>query len=107
MNNYISIENISKAIEDIPADSIISKTILKEGNQKVILFAFSSGQELSDHTSKSNAIIHIISGEGSIRVDSEEIKAQPGTWLHIKSELPHSIQADTDLLMLLYMFPKS
>ncbi len=103
---YELFENLNEFISDIPADSIVSKTIYKSENQKVILFGFSSGQELSDHTSSSNAIIHIIKGEGVIQVGGDTISAVSGTWLHLKPDLPHSVKALSDLFMLLYLFPE-
>ena len=103
---YELFENLNESISDIPANSIVSKTILKSENQKVILFGFSSGQELSDHTSSSNAIIHIIKGEGVIQVGGDTISAVSGTWLHLKPDLPHSVKALSDLFMLLYLFPE-
>lgn len=102
---YELFENLNESISKIPADSIVSKTIYKSENQKVILFGFSSGQELSDHTSSSNAIIHIIKGEGVIQVGGNTISAVSGTWLQLKPELPHSVSALSDLYMLLYLFP--
>ena len=103
---YELFENLNESISDIPADSIVSKTIYKSENQKVILFGFSSGQELSDHTSSSNAIIHIIKGDGVIQVGGDTISAVSATWLHLKPDLPHSVKALSDLFMLLYLFPE-
>jgi len=105
-NEYELINNLDESISELPTDSIVSKTIYKSENQKVILFGFSSGQELSDHTSSSNAIIHIIKGNGVINVGGETISAVSGTWLHMKPELPHSVSALSDMHMLLYLFPE-
>jgi quercetin dioxygenase-like cupin family protein len=103
--DYEIFENLNESISEIPPDSIISKTIYKSENHKVILFGFSPGQELSDHTSSANAIIHIVRGKGVIKVAGDTISAVEGTWIHMKPEIPHSVNALSDLYMLLYLFP--
>ena len=98
-------DNIINSINEIPSDSIVSKTVFKSEKQKAILFGFAAGQELSDHTSALNAILHIIKGEGVIRVEGETISANPGTWIHLQPEVVHSVIASSELFMLLYLFP--
>lgn len=99
-------DNLTDSITDIPSDSIVSKTVFKSDNQKAILFGFAAGQELSDHTSSLNAILHIIKGEGLIRVEGETISANMGTWIHLQPEVVHSVIASSELFMLLYLFPE-
>jgi hypothetical protein len=37
----------------------------------------------------------------------ETMQARPGTWVHMAAHLPHSILAQTPVLMLLIMLPSS
>lgn len=90
-------------IEQIPADSIISRTFYDGEDQKAILFGFAQGQMLSEHTASKPAILHFLSGEAELAVGDEQMTATAGTWLHMSPELPHSVYANTQVLMLLYL----
>ena len=103
---YELFDDITKSIPDIPDESIVSKSIIKKTNQKVILFGFASGQELTDHTSSLNAIIHVVKGSAEIIIGKDSISAGPDTWIHLPPEIPHSVTALTELYMLLYLFPE-
>ncbi len=48
--------DLAQTIETIPTDSIVSRTILKDGQLKVIVFAFAPGQELSQHTASRSTL---------------------------------------------------
>ncbi|MBN1220622.1 MAG: hypothetical protein JXM69_17005 [Anaerolineae bacterium] len=49
-SSYTFVADLRQQIPDIPADSIISRTLYNTDEVKVILFAFAAGQELSEHT---------------------------------------------------------
>ena len=54
---YTYIANLQQQIPNIPADSIISRTLHNDEQTKVILFAFAAGQELSEHTAAMPAML--------------------------------------------------
>ena len=103
-SGYTYIENLLEQVPDIPADSIVSRTIFSDGQLKTILFAFAPGQELSEHTSAQTAILHFVQGEAELTLGNDAMMAQPGTWVHLPPHLPHSIIAKTPVLMVLLMF---
>jgi quercetin dioxygenase-like cupin family protein len=84
-----------------PSGGILSRTIFSDDQAKVVLFAFDTGQELSEHTAAVPAIVQILSGEGSITVGGDLHEARPGTWLHMPPRMPHSVTAATPMVMLL------
>ncbi|HEX6385681.1 MAG TPA: cupin domain-containing protein [Anaerolineae bacterium] len=90
-------------IPEIAADSIISRTLYGDERLKVVLFGFAAGQELSEHTSAHPAILHFLSGEAAVMLGDESKPAGPGTWIHMPPRLPHSIEAQTPVVMLLLM----
>jgi len=100
--NYTYLNNLSKEV-DIPKDGIISRTLYADEQVKVVIFGFSAGQELSEHTASVPAIIHIVSGEAEVTLGADTVKGVPGSWIHMAPKLPHSITATTDLIMLLLM----
>lgn len=70
-------------------------------NTKVVLFGFAAGDGLSEHVAPLPAIIQIISGEASLTVGEEAVAGKPGTWIHMAAKTPHSIKAQTPVVMLL------
>lgn len=84
-----------------PADGTLSRTLQQDDRSKVVLFSFSAGQELSEHTASTPAIMHFLSGECDVTLGAERMTALAGTWIHMEAKLPHSIRATTPAVMLL------
>ena len=101
--NHTFFPDLSLTIETIPTESIVSRTIFKDGQLKVIVFAFDSGQELSKHTASVPAMIQILEGECDLTVGEAAYSGKPGTWVHMDANLPHSLLARTPVKMLLIM----
>jgi quercetin dioxygenase-like cupin family protein len=99
--NYFS--DLVSQVAEIPPDTIVSRTLYKDNRLKAILFGFAPGQELSEHTASVPAIIHILEGEAQILLGEDGFQAEAGTWIHMTANLPHSIQAQTQVKMLLIM----
>ena len=100
--NYTYLADLAKEA-NIPKDGIISRTLYSDEQVKAVIFGFSEGQELSEHTASVPAIIYIIRGEARITLDEDTIQGKPGCWIHMPPKLPHSVTATSDLLMLLLM----
>jgi quercetin dioxygenase-like cupin family protein len=101
--NYTYIADLAEKIEKIPDDSIVSRTLFSDDSIKGVLFGFAPGQELSEHTAATPALIHILSGQGRLTLGGESMAAKPGTWVHMPPNLPHSLVAETPLTMLLLL----
>ncbi|HEY3395929.1 MAG TPA: cupin domain-containing protein [Lacipirellulaceae bacterium] len=86
-----------------PADGTLSRTLYQDDRLKVVLFGFAAGQELSEHTASTPAIMHFLRGEANVTLGAEYLSAKGGTWIHMTAQLPHSIQAKTPLVMLLLL----
>jgi quercetin dioxygenase-like cupin family protein len=84
-----------------PTDGTLSRTIFQDGRLKAVLFAFSAGQELSEHTASTPAIMHFLNGEAQVTVGDHRVSANAGTWVHMQPNLKHSIRANTAVIMLL------
>lgn len=92
---------------ELPADGTLSRTLHQDEQLKVVLFGFSAGQELSEHTASSPAIMHFLKGEAEITLGADRITANAGTWIHMSPQLPHSIRAKTAVVMLLLLLKSS
>lgn len=100
---YQFIQSLTDQISEIPADSIISKTLPTREGIKAIIFGFAPGQELSEHTAARPATLQFIQGEAELILGDQMHSAQPGTWVQMPAHLPHSITAKTEVIMLLVL----
>lgn len=91
------------ALAQAPADSIVSRTLYKDAQVKVVLFAFAPGQELSEHTASTAAIIHVLQGDARLTLGGDVVEASEGTWVRMPPQLPHSLLAKTPVRMLLLL----
>jgi quercetin dioxygenase-like cupin family protein len=102
-DTYTLIEDVSKLIETIPEESIVSRTFYRGDRQKGIVFGFDAGQELSEHTSSQTAILQIVRGEATVTLGDDRHELSAGAWVHMPPHLKHSVQARTPLIMLLLL----
>ncbi|MGA2904432.1 MAG: cupin domain-containing protein [Candidatus Korobacteraceae bacterium] len=102
MPNYVVIENLLKELE-IPKDGTLSRTLHRDDRVKVVLFGFSGGQELSQHTASVPAILEILSGDARVTLDGREKELSRGSWVLMEANLPHAVYAKSDVVMLLTM----
>ncbi len=86
-----------------PANGTLSRTIYQDERLKVVLFGFSAGQELSEHTASTPAIMHFLKGEAAVTLGDNTVSANAGTWVHMPPNLKHSIRANTPVNMLLLL----
>lgn len=103
MEKYTFIQNLTGELPAIPEDSILSRTLLQNDHLRVILFQFAAGQELSEHTASKPAVLQFISGEAAVTLGDDQQHAQVNTYIYMEPHLPHSILAETDVVMLLVM----
>jgi quercetin dioxygenase-like cupin family protein len=106
--DFTIIPGIEEMIAAITPDSIVSRTVYQGPTLRIILFGFAAGQELSEHTSSKEAVLHFLRGEaavtlGKLSEGGESTTATAGTVIRMRPGLPHSVVAQTDTLMLLSM----
>ena len=53
--------------------SIVSRQITKEEAGNVTLFAFDTGQELSEHTAPFDALVHVLDGEAEVFISGSRL----------------------------------
>jgi quercetin dioxygenase-like cupin family protein len=104
---YHFIDSLTDQIIEIQKESIVSRTLFREDHLKVVLFGFAAGQELSEHTASMPAAIQILSGRCRLTLGEDVKQAEPGTWVHMPANLPHSLLAETDVIMLLMLLKQA
>jgi quercetin dioxygenase-like cupin family protein len=95
--------DLAQEMGEVAPDSIVSRTIYSDESLKVILFGFAPGQELSEHTASMPAVIHILEGKARLTLGGEERPGGPGTWALMPAQMPHSVHAETRVVMLLLL----
>ena len=101
-NNFTHITDLAKEVEP-PKDGILTRTLFKDDDVKAVIFGFGQGEELSEHTASTPAILHFLQGEATLTLGDDTVEAQPGTWIHMPAELKHSVKAKTPVIMLLLL----
>lgn len=82
-------------------NGIVSRTLLRTGNSRVVLFGFAEGQELTEHTSTQHATIQILTGECDFSLAGKSHALKTGDLLYMPPNLPHAVKATTQFSMLL------
>ena len=82
-------------------NGIVSRTLLRTENSRVVLFGFAEGQELTEHTSTQHATIQILSGECDFSLAGTPHALKAGDLLYMPPNLPHAVRATTQFSMLL------
>jgi quercetin dioxygenase-like cupin family protein len=92
-----------KAFVEYAAGSVVSKTLIKKDIGNITLFAFDSGQGLSEHTAPFDAVVYILDGEAKITLGGQAQKVSAGEMLIMPANVPHALMAETPFKMLLVM----
>jgi quercetin dioxygenase-like cupin family protein len=100
--SYTHFADLAREAEP-PADGILSRTLHEDDRIKVVLFGFAAGESLSEHTAAKPAILHFLQGEAALTLGEDHLDARPGAWVHMPPQLPHSIHAETPVVMLLML----
>jgi quercetin dioxygenase-like cupin family protein len=105
-SRYTHFVDLAAEVEP-PADGTLSRTLYQDDRLKVVLFGFAAGQELSEHTASTPAILHFLRGEADVTLGADRIAARAGTWVHMPAQLPHSIRAKSPTVMLLLLLKET
>ncbi len=83
--------------------TVVSRILVKGKTGSVTLFAFAAGQELSEHTTPYDALVHIVDGEAAITVAGRPYHVREGETLLMPAHQPHALRAVARFKMLLTM----
>jgi quercetin dioxygenase-like cupin family protein len=88
-------------------NGIVSRTVFRAPNCRVVLFGFAVGQELSEHTSTQHALVQVLSGECEFSLAGQLHPLKTGDLLYIPPNLPHAVCATQPFSMLLTLSPNA
>jgi quercetin dioxygenase-like cupin family protein len=84
-------------------DSVVSKTIIGKKTGTVTLFAFDSGQGLSEHTAPFDALVYGVDGDAEITVAKKQFVVKKGETVILPANIPHAVKPLGQFKMLLVM----
>lgn len=85
-------------------NGIVSRTVLRTPGSRTVLFGFSEGQELTEHTSTQHALVQILSGECEFSLAGQPHQLKAGEVVYMPPNLPHAVRATRQFSMLLTLF---
>lgn len=83
--------------------SVVSRILVRRDTGNVTLFAFSEGQELSEHTAPFDALVQVLEGEAEIVIAGKPYQLGAGELILMPANQTHALQAITRFKMLLIM----
>ncbi|WP_028574750.1 cupin domain-containing protein [Desulfonatronovibrio hydrogenovorans] len=86
--------------------SVVSRTIIGKSVGTVTVFAFDSGQGLSEHTAPFDAMVQIIDGTADITIEGSPFKVRQGEMIIMPANKPHALKANEKFKMILTMIRK-
>ena len=83
--------------------SVVSRTIIDRNIGSVTLFAFDSGQGLSEHTVPYDALVYLMEGEAEIIISGKKFSVKKGEMIIMPANESHALKAIKRFKMLLTM----
>ena len=88
---------------DYQAGSVVSRQIIKKNIGTVTLFAFDTGEGLSEHTAPFDALINVLEGEADISISGKVHRVKAGEFIIMPAHEPHALKAPVRFKMMLTM----
>ncbi|MFN4294354.1 MAG: cupin domain-containing protein [Thermoflexales bacterium] len=88
---------------EIQPNAVVSRTLIGKPAGTVTLFAFDTGEELSEHIAPYDALVQVIEGEVHIHIASQAHIVRAGHIILLPANVPHAVRADVSCKMLLTM----
>ena len=85
---------------------IVSRTLVQNRSVSLTLFAFDTGEEISSHESKGDAMVQVLDGTAKITIGGEVYQLKAGETVVMPAGVPHALEAVEPFKMLLtVVFP--
>ena len=88
---------------DYQEGSVVSRQVMKGDGGNVTLFAFDSGEGLTEHTSPFDALVYVLDGEAEVTVSDVASRLRAGDVILMPANEPHALKAPSRFKMLLVM----
>lgn len=83
--------------------AVVSRTLVKTGGGTVTVFAFDSGEALSEHSAPFDALVIGVEGEAEVSISKVPYRVKAGDLLRLPAGEPHALKALAPFKMILVM----
>ena len=90
--SFTVLENLLDEVE-IPENGTLSRVVLNADGLRVVLFAFATGEQLTDHSATVPAVVQVIKGRLEMTLGDQKMEIDPGSWVHMDAHLIHALVA--------------
>lgn len=88
----------------VAPEAIVSRTLCRSGGGSVTLFAFDTGQSVSEHTTPFEALVQVLDGRFDITIDGNPVPLGAGEVVLMPANIPHALHcADAGRAMVIMM----
>jgi len=111
MSNVLKNIEMEKALDmaalvSYQPGQIVSRTLVQNKAVSMTLFAFDSGEEISSHESKGDALVYVLDGKAQLTIGGREYIAVAGQTVVMPANVAHAVAAPEPFKMLLVVvFP--
>ncbi|MCU0849001.1 MAG: cupin domain-containing protein [Spirochaetes bacterium] len=103
MEGLINEKKLLNGLVDYQEGSVVSRIIIQNDAGSITLFAFDSGQGLSEHTAPFDAYVQVTEGTADITSGGKTSLVSAGEAMIMPGGIPHSLKATRKFKMLLVM----
>lgn len=89
------------SLVDYAQGAIVSRTLAENDAGTLTVFAFDTGQGLSEHTTPFEAVVQVLDGEAELSIGGEALNATAGQLVIMPADVPHAVKATARFKMLL------
>jgi quercetin dioxygenase-like cupin family protein len=90
--SFTLLENLLAEVE-IPQNGTLSRVMFNADGLRVVLFAFDTGEQLTDHAATVPAVVQVIKGRLEMTLGEETAEIDSGSWVHMDAHLVHALVA--------------
>ena len=94
--------SLAEAISILPK-SIVSRTLVDNPSGTITLFAFDTGQGLSEHTAPFDAFVQVLEGKLELTIGEKSLTPIMGEVVLMPANVPHALRALSPTRMMLVM----
>jgi quercetin dioxygenase-like cupin family protein len=81
------------ALIEVAPESTVSRTVLRAEGVRIVLFAFDTGQELTEHTAAVPILLQVLEGRLRVGAGGESVELERGGVVHVGARVPHEVLA--------------
>lgn len=84
-------------------EAIVSSEVVRNAAGTITIFAFDGGQGLSEHTAPFDAVVQVVDGMATVRINGVPHEVHCGEMIIMPANVPHALSCNAPFKMVLTM----